>query len=683
LLSAKQSRSAADKIMENADMDTIRKKIQELTDLLNYHSQKYYVEDAPEISDFEYDRLLRELEDLENTHPEYRSPVSPTQRVGGVPLDKFETVVHAVPMESLQDAFNEQEIYDFDRRVHSVLDSCAYMVEYKIDGLSVSLEYENGEFIRGSTRGDGTVGEDVTQNLKTIKSIPMRLNEPIPFIEVRGEVFIGKENFKKLNAMRENMDEPVFANPRNAAAGSLRQLDSKIAASRKLDIFIFNIQQIQGKDIRSHSEGLEYLRNLGFKVIPNKEIFRDIQSVYQKILEIGENREKLSFDIDGAVVKVDNFTEREQLGSTAKFPKWAIAYKFPPEQQETRIEDIIVQVGRTGAVTPLALLTPVRIAGSTVSRATLHNMDYIVEKDIKIGDFVKIQKAGDIIPEVFEVVKSKRTGKEKTFTMPERCNECGALIIREEGEAAYRCTGMNCPAQRLRHIIHFVSRDAMDIEGLGASIIEQMLERKLIETAADLYYLDPHDVAQMDKMGEKSAQNLMESLENSKQNPLYRLINALGMRHIGEKSAKLLAHGFKTLDKLMAAEAEDLTQINDIGETMALSIIDFFREPQNIEFIEKLRNAGLNFSDTDQENTDRRFAGKTFVLTGTLSKYTRSQASEIIERLGGKTSSSVSKKTSYVLAGEEAGSKLDKAVQLGIAVISEDDFENMIQGIEG
>lgn len=661
-------------------MDTIQKRILELTALLNYHNQKYYVEDAPEISDFEYDRMLRELEDLENENPQYRSPVSPTQRVGGAPVDKFDTVVHAVPMESLQDAFSEEEIYDFDRRVHSVLETtCEYVVEYKIDGLSVSLEYENGQFVRGSTRGDGTVGEDVTQNLKTIKSIPMQLKKPIPFIEVRGEVFIGKENFKKLNARRENLDEPVFANPRNAAAGSLRQLDPKIAAERKLDIFVFNIQQIQGAQIHSHAEGLNYLRDLGFKVIPNKDILRDIHSVYQKIKEIGENRDNLSFEIDGAVVKVNSFTDRDLLGSTAKFPKWAIAYKFPPEQQETQIENIIVQVGRTGAVTPLALLTPVRIAGSTVSRATLHNMDYIVEKDIKIGDYVKIQKAGDIIPEVYEVIKSKRTGKEKDFTIPERCNECGASIIREEGEAAYRCTGMNCPAQRLRHIIHFVSRDAMDIEGLGASIIEQMLERKLIENAADLYYLNPEEIAQMDKMGEKSAQNLMDALENSKQNPLYRLINALGIRHIGEKGAKILARQFQTLDKLMAAGQEELTQIEDIGEIMAMSIIDFFREPQNIAFIEKLRNAGVNFADEQPENADKRFEGKTFVLTGTLTNYTRAEASEIIERLGGKTSSSVSKKTSYVLAGEEAGSKLEKAVRLGVPVITEEEFNNMIQ----
>lgn len=660
-------------------MDTAKKRIQELIDLLNYHSHKYYVEDSPEISDFEYDRLLRELEELEEANPEYKSPLSPTQRVGGAPLDKFESVVHTVPMESLQDAFSEQEVYDFDKRVHSVLENCEYVVEYKIDGLSVSLEYENGLFVRGSTRGDGTVGEDVTQNIKTIQSVPMQLKEAIPYLEVRGEVFIGKESFKKLNAMRENLEEPVFANARNAAAGSLRQLDPKIAATRNLDIYIFNIQQIQGREVHSHAEGLDLLRELGFKVIPNKDVFTSVEKAYQKIQEIGENRDKLSFDIDGAVVKVNHFTDREQLGSTAKFPKWAVAYKFPPEQQETQIEDIVVQVGRTGAVTPLALLKPVRIAGSTVSRATLHNMDYILEKDIKIGDFVKIQKAGDIIPEVFEVVKSKRTGKEIPFTMPERCAECGALIVREEGEAAYRCTGMNCPAQRLRHIIHFVSRDAMDIEGLGASSIEQMLERKLIETAADLYYLQEEDIAAMDKMGKKSAQNLLQALENSKQNPLYRTINALGIRHIGEKGAKILARRFKTMDNLIAATQEELTEIEDIGGVMAESIVKFFQEPQNMKFIERLREAGINFADTAEENEDSRFAGKTFVLTGTLSKYTRSEASAIIEKLGGKTSSSVSKKTDYVLAGAEAGSKLDKAVQLGVTVISEDEFENMIQ----
>lgn len=660
-------------------MDAAKKRIEELTDLLNYHIHKYYVEDAPEISDFEYDRLMRELERLEQEHPQYLSPLSPTQRVNGAPADKFETVEHTVPMESLQDAFNKEELLEFDKRVHAVLEDCEYVVEHKIDGLSVSLEYRDGLFVRGSTRGNGVLGEDVTQNIKTINSVPMKLKAPIPFLEVRGEVFLSIDTFKQINAMRESMEEPLFANPRNAAAGSLRQLDPKVAASRKLDIFVFNIQQIEGQEISSHLEGLQYLRKQGFKVIPNDRTYPTIEQAYEKICEIGEKRGELYYEIDGAVVKVNRFSDRILLGSTSKFPKWAIAYKFPAEKQETVIEDIVVQVGRTGVLTPTAVLKPVRIAGSTVSRATLHNMDYIVEKDIKIGDSVLIQKAGDIIPEVVEVILSKRTGKEKPFTMPGRCHECGALVVREEGEAAYRCTGMNCPAQRLRHIIHFVSRPAMDIDGLGPSLIEQLLERKLIETAADLYYLSPDKVAELDKMGKKSAENLMRALEQSKNNPLYRLINALGIRHIGEKGAKILAHRFRTLDKLAAATVEELTEIHEIGGIMAVSIVEFFQEPQNIAFIEKLRAVGINFEDTEEEAVGGVFDGKTVVLTGSLENYTRAEASAIIERLGGKTSSSVSKKTDYVLAGAEAGSKLDKALSLGVPVLSEAEFEAMLQ----
>lgn len=660
-------------------MDAAKKRIEELTDLLNYHIHKYYVEDAPEISDFEYDRLMRELERLEQEHPQYLSPLSPTQRVNGTPADKFETVEHTVPMESLQDAFNKEELLEFDKRVHAVLEDCEYVVEHKIDGLSVSLEYRDGLFVRGSTRGNGVLGEDVTQNIKTINSVPMKLKDPIPFLEVRGEVFLSIDTFKQINVLRESMEEPLFANPRNAAAGSLRQLDPKVAASRKLDIFVFNIQQIEGQEISSHLEGLQYLRKQGFKVIPYDRTYPTIEQAYEKICEIGEKRGELYYEIDGAVVKVNRFSDRVLLGSTSKFPKWAIAYKFPAEKQETVIEDIVVQVGRTGVLTPTAVLKPVRIAGSTVSRATLHNMDYIVEKDIKIGDSVLIQKAGDIIPEVVEVILSKRTGKEKSFIMPEHCHECGALVMREEGEAAYRCTGMNCPAQRLRHIIHFVSRPAMDIDGLGPSLIEQLLERKLIETAADLYYLSPDKVAELDKMGKKSAENLMRALEQSKNNPLYRLINALGIRHIGEKGAKILAHRFRTLDKLAAATVEELTEIHEIGGIMAVSIVEFFQEPQNIAFIEKLRAAGINFEDTEEEAVGGVFDGKTVVLTGSLENYTRAEASAIIERLGGKTSSSVSKKTDYVLAGAEAGSKLDKALSLGVPVLSEAEFDVMIQ----
>lgn len=659
-------------------MTDVRERMEELASLLDYHNQKYHVEDNPEISDFEYDAMLRELETLENENPEYASPLSPTKRVGGTVLPAFETVVHEVPMESLQDAFSEQEIFDFDKRVQQVISDYAYVSEYKIDGLSVSLEYRDGEFFRGSTRGNGMVGENVTENLKTIRSIPLKLKENIPFLEVRGEVFISKENFKRINEQREIQEEPLFANPRNAAAGSLRQLDSKIAAIRKLDIFVFNIQQIEGKTISSHTEGLHYLRELGFKVVPHS-LHSDIQSTYQRVLDMGEERGELGFEIDGAVIKVNNFEQRKQLSSTSKFPRWAIAFKFPAEQKETKLENIIVQVGRTGAVTPLALLTPVHIAGTTVSRATLHNFDYIVEKDIQIKDTVVIQKAGDIIPEVVRVCPDKRDGTQIPFEMPKYC-ECGALIVREEGEAAYRCTGMNCPAQRLRHIIHFVSRPAMDIEGLGPSIIEQMLKKGLIETAADLYSVSPETVAQMDKMGEKSAQNLMEALEKSKTNPLYRVINGLGIRQIGEKGAKILAKQFYSIDNLAKASLEELTQIFEIGEITAQSIIQFFDEPQNIAFIEKLKMAGVSLEEAGEESEkDLIFEGKTFVLTGSLPHLTRSEASQMIEDLGGKTSSSVSKKTSYVLAGEEAGSKLEKALALNIPIITEEEFINMMK----
>ena len=660
-------------------MNNARKRIEELTELLEYHSRKYYVEDSPEITDFQYDALMNELKALEKDFPELKSPQSPTERVGGVALDKFEKVIHAVQMNSLQDAFSEEEIYDFDKRVNSVISDFSYVVEHKIDGLSVSLEYVDGKFVRGSTRGDGIVGEDVTQNIKTINSVPLTLSEKIPFIEVRGEVFMSRERFLKINALRENSEEPLFANPRNAAAGSLRQLDSKITASRGLDIFIFNIQQIEGKTINTHQEGLEYLRHLGFKVIPDCKTYKNIKEAYEKVQEIGENRGNLYFDIDGAVIKVNEFSKRELLGATSKFPKWAIAYKFPAEKQKTKVLDIVVQVGRTGTLTPLAHLTPVRIAGSTVSRATLHNMDYIDEKDIRIGDTVVIQKAGDIIPEVVEVVLSERSPDEKKFIMPKTCPECGALVTREKGEAAYRCTGMSCPAQRLRHIIHFVSRDAMDIDGLGASIAEQMLEKNIISDAADLYYVTKEQIANMDKMGEKSAINLLEALEKSKSNSLHRVINALGIRHIGEKNAKTLAKAFGNIDDIISASFEELASLEDFGDIMAKSVVDFFAQEQNIIFINKLKDAGVNMREDQEQATDLRFEGKTFVLTGTLLKYTRNEASQIIENLGGKTSSSVSKKTSYVLAGEEAGSKLNKANQLGITVISEEDFEEMIK----
>lgn len=661
-------------------MNDIEKRIKELTDELNYHNHKYYVEDSPEISDFDFDKLLVELEDLETEYPQYKRANSPTARVGGEAVKGFNEVHHEVPMLSQQKAFSFEEIQGFDRRVKAVVPDAGYVVEQKIDGLSVSLEYTDGIFTRGSTRGDGITGEDVTENLKTIRTIPLQLKDKIPYLEVRGEVFLSRTNFERINALLEATAQPLFANPRNAAAGSLRQLDPKIAAKRKLDIFVFNIQQIQGAEIKTHIEGLEFLKKQGFKTILDKTLYNSIEDAYKRVEEIGEERGTLYFDIDGAVIKVDNLADRELLGNTAKFPRWSIAYKYPAEKQTTTIKDIKVQVGRTGVITPLAILDTVHIAGSNVSRATLHNLDYIREKDIRVGDTVVIEKAGDIIPAVVEVIKGNRTGSETEFEMPTHCLECGALIVREEGEAAYRCTGVNCPAQRLRNIIHFVSRTAMNIDGLGPSIIEQMIDRHLIETAADLYYVQADDIADMDKMGEKSAKNLIEALEKSKTNPLYRLINSFGIRHIGEKAAKILSAQYKTLDNLRNATVEELTQIPDIGEKMAVSIVEFFAEEQTKEFILKLENAGINCID-DSENSivDMRFQDMTFVLTGTLEKYKRSEAAKIIESYGGKTSSSVSKKTTYVLAGTEAGSKLDKAQTLGVTVISEAEFEEMIK----
>lgn len=662
------------------EIENAKQRVEELTNLLNYHNKKYYVDNAPEISDFEFDERLRELEKLEKKFPELKKPNSPTMRVGGEAVEGFEQVVHEVPMQSLQKAFSEEEIRAFDVRVRDVIPNPSYVVEHKIDGLSVSIEYVNGEMVRGSTRGDGNVGEDVTQNIKTIRSVPMKLKDAIPYLEVRGEVFISQSSFERINNELEAQEQPLFANPRNAAAGSLRQLNPKIAAKRGLDIFVFNIQQIQGVEIKSHTEGLKFLKEQGFKTILNDKEFKTIDDVITQIRAIGEERGNLYFGIDGAVVKVNDFASRERLGVTAKFPKWAIAYKYPAEKQKTVVRDIKLQIGRTGVLTPLAVLDTVHIAGSNVSKATLHNADYIRDKDIRIGDTVVIEKAGDIIPAVVEVLPENRTGNEIEFKMPEHCPECGALVVREEGEAAYRCTGINCPAQRYRNIVHFVSRSAMDIDGLGPSIISQMLDRNMIENAADLYYLNSEEVAAMDKMGKKSAENLMNQLEKSKTNPLNRLINALGIRHIGEKAAKTLAKEYKTLDALKNASVEELTQINDVGGIMAESIIEFFEEGQNIEFIMRLEDAGVNcVDDSDDTAVDERFKDKVFVLTGTLSKYKRSEAAAIIESMGGKTSSSVSKKTSYVLAGEEAGSKLDKANKLGVPVISEDEFEEMIK----
>ncbi len=659
----------------------MKQKIEELTKQLNKYAHEYYVLDNPSVTDYEYDMLLRELVALELAHPEFAMENSPTRRVGGKVLSGFEEVVHTVPMESLQDAFSAEELVEFDRRVNAVLGiDTVYNVEPKIDGLSVSLEYENGAFVRGSTRGDGVTGENITENLKTIGAIPMQLTEKVPYLEVRGEVYMPKKVFAALNEKRALDGEATFANPRNAAAGSLRQLDSKVTATRKLDIFVFNVQRAEGLSFETHSQSLDVLRRLGFKVTENR-VVRGIDAACAAVSAIGEQRNTLSYDIDGAVIKVDNLADRTELGSTAKAPKWAIAYKYPPEQKETKVKDIVVQVGRTGVLTPAAELEDVFISGSTVSRATLHNLDNIRQKDIRIGDTVILQKAGDIIPEVVKSLPERRDGTQIVFEMPTHCPVCGSEVVREEGEAAHRCMGLDCPAQLARNIIHFVSRDAMNIDGLGESIVEQMLARGLIHSAADLYYIEAADIAQMDKMGDKSAENLIRAIETSKQNDLGRLVYALGIRHIGEKAGKVLAMRFKTLDALMAATEAELTAVGDIGVIMAKSILYFFEEEKNIETIEKLRRAGVNFAAAQRTDSDNRFEGKTFVLTGTLPTYKRDEAKAIIEARGGNVSGSVSKKTDFVLAGEEAGSKLDKAQALGVQIIDEAEFKQMA-GIE-
>lgn len=656
----------------------MKKYMEDLVKKIEQHSYDYYVLDNPTISDFEYDKMIHELMDLEEKYPEYKINNSPTERVGGKVLEGFETVTHTVPMESLNDAFSKEELEDFDTSVRKIIANPEYVVEMKIDGLSVSLEYKNGEFIRGSTRGDGIVGEDVTQNLKTIKSIPLRLTENISYLEVRGEVYMPVSSFIELNQKREELEQPLFANPRNAAAGSLRQLNSKVTAERNLSIFIFNIQQVNGKEFSSHKESLDYLKTLGFKVSPTYNSFNTIDEAYSQIQKIGEMRGELGFDIDGAVIKINNFADRKLLGSTTKAPKWAVAYKYPAEQKQTKLLDITIQVGRTGVLTPTAELEPVRIAGSTVSRATLHNIDNITNKDIRIGDTVIIQKAGDIIPEVVEVVTEKRTGNETPYKMPEKCPVCDTPVVRESDEAATRCVNPECPAQKIRNIIHFASKDAMDIDGLGPAIIEQLAEHELIKSPADLYYLKYEDLVDIDRMGIKSANNLIKAIDKSKRAGLDRVIFALGIRNIGSKAGKILAEKFGDIDSLSEASEDVLTKIEDIGPIMAKSIVNFFSSTGSIDIIQKLRFAGVDLTYTKQ-TTDNRFEGMTFVLTGTLPTYSRDEASEIIERYGGKTSSSVSKKTDYVLAGEKAGSKLTKAEQLGVKIIDEKEFISMTE----
>ena len=660
-----------------------KKRVKELRKQLDYYAKLYYDEDNPAISDFEYDMMMNELKNLEKEFPNLIDKDSLTQKVGGTVKEGFEKVVHEVPLQSLQDIFSFEELEEFRERVkkaeekYEIKDN-KFVVETKIDGLSVSLEYKNGEFVRGATRGNGEVGEDVTENLKTIKNIPKKLKENINII-VRGEVFIGKKEFDEMNEEREVLGESLFANARNAAAGSLRQLDSKIAASRPLDIFIFNVQKIEDKNFNSHYEELLYLEKIGFNVNPVKIPCETIDESIKAIKKIGNDREKLSFGIDGAVIKVDNLELREKMGTTAKTPRWAIAYKYPPEKKETLLKDIVCQVGRTGAITPMAMLEPVKVAGSTISKTTLHNEDFIKERDLKIGDTVVIQKAGDVIPEVVGVNKKKRNGTERDFEMPKVCPVCGAPAVREEGEAALRCTGIECPAKSLRTIIHFASREAMNIEGLGYKIIEQLIEKGLISNIADIYTLTLEDVASLKKNGTKFAQNLIDSIENSKQNDLYRLIAALGIRHVGVKGAKILAKKYKTMENLMKASFESLALVEDIGEITADSIYTFLKNDQTIDLINRLKKSGVNMKAIEDENADNRFEEKTFVLTGSLEKYTRQEASDIIEKFGGKVSGSVSKKTSYVLAGEEAGSKLTKAQKLEIAIISEEQFEEMIK----
>ncbi len=656
-----------------------KQRIEELNKLTAKYAKAYYDDDNPEISDFEYDMLMLELRELEKQYPEFVTSDSLTQHVGGTVKEGFEKVEHEVPLLSLQDIFNFDELVSFDERVTKALETKpTYVVETKIDGLSVSLEYKNGEFVRGATRGNGLIGEDITENLKTIKHIPKKLKENIDII-VRGEVFIGKNEFEEMNREREENEQTLFANARNAAAGSLRQLDSKITASRPLDIFIFNVQKSDDIKFVSHFESLEYLKKLGFNVNQVVVPCNTIDEVIREIEKIGENREELSFGIDGAVVKVDNLEYREILGANYKTPKWAIAYKYPPEAKETYLKDIVCQVGRTGAITPMAILEPVKVAGSTISKTTLHNEDFIKEKDLRIGDRVIIQKAGDVIPEVVRSVFEKRTGNEIVFEMPRVCPVCGAIAVREEGEAVVRCMGIECPAKQYRNIIHFSSREAMNIKGLGDSIIDELLSRDLISNIADLYTMKLEDFASLKQNGKKFAQNLIDSINASKNNEFYRVLNGLGIRHIGAKSAKGLAKKYKNIDNLINASLEDLKETEDVGDIMAESVYNFFKQEQTLDLISKLKDAGINFEQVEEENSDNRFEGKIFVLTGALEKYSRKEAEEIIEKFGGKTSSSVSKKTSYVLAGEESGSKLVKANELGITIISENDFEEMIK----
>ncbi len=656
----------------------IQTELEKLRKEINYHNKLYHVYDAPVISDYDYDMLMQRLKAIEAEHPELITPDSPTQRIGGPALSKFEQVTHQVPLESLTDVFSLDELYAFGERMDGLLsEPHAYSVEPKIDGLSMSLEYENGVFVRGATRGDGYVGENVTENLRTVRSLPLRIENAPARLIVRGEVYMSKAVFRELNAQRELNGEPLLANPRNAAAGSMRQLDPKVAASRKLDIVCFNMQYSSDGVYTSHAQTLDAMKTMGFPVVPYERYDR-IGDCVERIEWLGEHRDELPYDMDGAVIKIDSLAQREALGSTAKAPRWAVAFKYPPEKKESRVLDVVVQVGRTGVLTPKVIVEPVRLAGTTVSAATLHNQDNIDRLDLRIGDTVLLQKAGEIIPEVLSVNRDKRPDWAVPFVMPSVCPECGSPVVRDEDGAALRCTSPECPAQRLRNIAHFASREAMDIDGLGISVCESLINNGLVSSAADLYYLNAEQVAQLERMGEKSAANLMTAIENSKSAGLARLLCAFGIRQVGQKAAKVLASHFTDLDSLIAAGESELTAIPDIGGITAGFITEWFSLPQSQHLIGRLRAAGVDFT-SHEEKKDDRFAGKTFVLTGTLSRYTRDEASAIIESFGGKSAGSVSKKTSFVLAGENAGSKLTRAESLGVPILTEDMFEEMIR----
>ncbi|MDO4503716.1 MAG: NAD-dependent DNA ligase LigA [Clostridia bacterium] len=642
---------------------------------IEYHNKKYYEEDAPEIDDFEYDKLVRNLEELEEKFPELSEKTSPTKKVGGSVSEKFSPVVHEVKMESLHDSFSIEEIISFEKKVRNSVQNPKYVVEPKIDGLSVSVEYQNGKLVRASTRGDGFVGEDITENILTISSLPKKISSGVSYLEVRGEVYMSKENFLNLIRYQESEGVKSFKNPRNAAAGSLRQKDSRITASRNLDIFIFNIQKIDGKEFKSHKESLEFLKNLSLPVVPICTECENIEEILKEINRIGNIKSELPYQTDGAVVKLDLLKERDLLGSTSKFPRWAEAFKYPPEEKKTELLDIEINVGRTGVLTPVGILAPVFVSGSTISRVVLHNQDFISEKDIRIGDEVVIRKAGEIIPEVVKVDSHKENSEQ--FVFPKVCPSCKSEVVKVEGEVALRCVNMDCPAQLLRNLIHFVSKGAMDIDGLGETIVKNMVSQNIIKSAHDIYNLKLEDISSMERMGDKSAENLINSIEKSKSRGLDKFIFALGIRHVGQKASKLIAKTFKSVDNLMIADEEDISQIDGIGDIIAKSIVSYFKIPQNIELIENLKNCGINMEFKDNV-IDNKLSGKSFVLTGTLQKYTRTEASKLIESLGGTVTSSVSKKTSYVLAGSEPGSKVDKAKKLGVDIISEEEFENII-----